>query len=498
MRHAGKRCDRRGLRLTEPQPILACDPIGVWRGILDGALSVIGRGALLALLIGCSSAAFAEEPPLSVPRSSLPTAPGDAIPFGDWLLYPTVKVFSAFSDNLYQSPVGPLAVAGVGIAPNLVAEWSNGIHHTTLYGNAEVRDYNDTDANIYDRQAGFVQRYEAMRDLIFTFQGDYTHRTNSSSLINSIPDALGSPGSTVLANGNILLPNGTIVTPTGQPVSPSNQVGNVAVGGTTLTNPFDQFTAQASVYKIFDRAFVRVTSSISRTDYENESSLYPDFTVKTFTGNAGVWVSPAFYLYSDSTLALRSETLAAGAGLDYARSVYRAVVGIGSAKIGLFSGALYGGYQGSEFVVAAPEGGEVYGGRLSYYPTREWTWTLTVDETTNIANQTSTSNLALDIGTQSPLLIPLGSSTKTTAVNLQSDLAVTPQFSVTARGGYTRTVFLDTTELEEAWLAGAILNYKLRRDILLSLEYQYSQITANVPLASSTRNYLSVGATYKF
>ena len=426
---------------------------------MDGAVALMQRGVLLVLLIACPAVAFAEEPPLTVPISSLPKDPGDAIPLGNgWLLlYPTVKVFSVFSDNLFQAPVSPLAVAGVGIAPNLVAEWSNGIHHTTLYGNAEVRDYNQNDANIYDRQAGFVQRYEAMRDLIFTFQGDYTHRTNSSSLLNSLGDAINTPGATLLPNGNVLLPNGTIVTPSGQPVNPANPTANVSVGGTVLTNPYDQFTALASVYKIFDRAFLRVTGTVSKTDYENESALYPDFALRTFTENAGFWFSPAFYAYSDATIALRSQdAVSSGTSpIDYAKSVYRATAGIASAKIGLFSGAIYGGYQGSNFVSSTPEGGEVYGGRLSYYPTRKWTWTLTGDETTNIANQTSTSNLALNIGTQSPLLIPLGSSTKTSAINLQTDYAFTPQFLVTGRVGYTRVVFLDTTELEEAWLAGA-------------------------------------------
>ena len=461
-----------------------------WRPL--GRLLPVLCAGVVALAALCPNPAIAEEPPLKVPAGGPLGGANGALNFSGWLFFPTAKVFSVFTDNLYQAPTNPVKVAGVGIAPSLVAEWSNGIHRTTLYGNAEVRGYTDDAANIYDRQAGIVQRYEAMRDLIFTVQADYTHRTNANSLNSSIPDALGTPGSIVLPNGDIQLPNGTIVNPAGQIVSgPTNQVANVAVGSTIFTNPNDQYTAMASVFKIFDRAFVRLTETVSRTDYENQSAINPNFSVRTFTGNGGFWFSPWLYAYSDGTQAVRSAP-----GLN--STAYRAVGGIGSAKIGLFSGAVYFGHQGSDVQNAGPAGGDVYGGRLSYYPTREWTWTLTADETVNKSSQISTSNLALNIGTQSPLLVPLGASTRTTAVNLQTDYAVSKQFSVTGRVGYTRVQFLNTTELEEAYLAYAALNYKVWRNMLLTLEYQYSQIVANVPLTSSTRNYLMLAATYKF
>ena len=75
----------------------------VWRGI-----------AAVALLIGYSSAARAEEPPLTVPKYSLPRTADGAIDFNGWLLYPAVRAFAVFSDNLYQSPTNPVSVAGSG------------------------------------------------------------------------------------------------------------------------------------------------------------------------------------------------------------------------------------------------------------------------------------------------------------------------------------------------------------------------------------------------
>jgi hypothetical protein len=179
-------------------------------------------------------------------------------------------------------------------------------------------------------------------------------------------------------------------------------------------------------------------------------------------------------------------------------NTYRAIGGIGSAKIGLFSGAVYFGHQGSEVENSGTAGGNVYGGRLSYYPTRYWTWTLTADETTNVSNQIATSNLALNTGPSSPILVPLGASTRTTAVNLQTDYAISQQLAVTGRVGYTRVQFLNSFELEQAYLAYVSVNYQVWRNLVLGLEYQYSQIVANVPLTGSSRNYLMLSATYKY
>ena len=443
-------------------------------------------GALFALMIGCSGGAFAEEPPLSVPKAAQLGNADGAIDFNGWLLYPAVGVFSVLTNNLYQSPVNPLSVAGIGMAPSLVAEWTNGIHHTTLYGNADLRDYSDTSANTYDGQAGFVQKYEAMRDLIFTVQGDYTHKTNTSVLLNSIPGAIGTPA-----------PGGTIVTTNGQQT--------VNVSGPIVANPYNMFTALASVFKILNQAFVRLTGSVSRTEYDNQTPLYPDFTVKTFNGSGGFWLNPLFYVYSDGSLA--NTTYSASSpilgGSNSPVSAYRAVAGVGSAQIGLFGGALYFGHQGSDGSTSAvggstTTGGNVFGGRLSYYPTRYWTWSLSADETINIASQPSVSNLALNIATQSPLLVPLGESTRTTSVNLQSDYIVSQQLAVTTRFGYTRVEYLDIARLDEAWLAYAALKYQLWRNVMLSLDYQYSKIVSTAALQSSTRNYATAGAVYKF
>lgn len=169
------------------------------------------------------SSCFAQEPPLDVPMvKRLPARDPTAITVNDWLLYPTLRVYSLYADNLFLAPTNGIASPGMGVTPGLVGVWTNGIHTTTLYGNLDRQVYPDAnEVNTLDGRAGFSQRYEAMRDLSFTVDANYARRTWASILQSAIQVPQAAPTSTVLPNGNTVLPNGTIVSPTGQLVGQS-------------------------------------------------------------------------------------------------------------------------------------------------------------------------------------------------------------------------------------------------------------------------------------
>src|ERR1700722_6757134 len=155
---------------------------GSSRQLKCGAL----RMALSALfLIGYITASRAQaEPPLDVPiGGALKTKPGDAIPIGGWLLYPSMRLYSAYSDNLFNNPQNPISAWGFGLSPSLSAEWSNGIHTTTLNASFDQETYpTDNPANRLDWNAGFTQKYEALRDLTFRLNGNVAHATSSNGL----------------------------------------------------------------------------------------------------------------------------------------------------------------------------------------------------------------------------------------------------------------------------------------------------------------------------
>jgi hypothetical protein len=476
------------------------------------------RGAVLAasLVVGWSATAWAQEPPLNVPRPGHLTKPTDVLSVGDWLVYPTVKGFGLWSDNLFQSSTQPVNTTGLGIAPNLIAEWTNGIHSTTLYGNLEKRWYPDhAQFNAFDRAAGFTQRYEPLRDLLLSVQGDYIHKTITGGLISGFPTPASVPTTTQLPNGNTVLPNGNIIDPNGNVVGQTTPALNVAAANNLIVNPFDQFTATASITKLLNRGRVSVSGSLSKTEYESGSSS-PDYKSRSLYVNGSHWVVPLFYVYSNaafgwtdfgaapatlgqviSPTGVLTTTAAGGSN----SSNYRVVGGLGTERIGLMRWSFYFGHQASETSSATSTGsaeGDVWGGRWTYEPTPYWTFNFTVDHTDNFATGGAGSIIAQPLNPTTPVVLSTGTSTRTTSTLLESNYSISKEWSVYTRAGYTRVEFVGSPRRDDAWLADLVLTYQMMRNLSLSWEYQYTSLVSNIPLLSSERNYFMGSATYKF
>jgi hypothetical protein len=234
-----------------------------------------------------------------------------------------------------------------------------------------------------------------------------------------------------------------------------------------------------------------VTGSLSRTEYQN-TVLASDYTAKTLLGRGAVWLGPVFYAYADGSIASTTFTIG------NATTAYRAVGGIGTRQIGLFRASAYYGHQGSEVENSGTAGGEVYGGRLTYYPTPIWSIGIGVDETVNISHQSAVSNLALNNQAPSALVIPIGTSTRITGISLNTSYAISRQWSAFWNVGYTHVEYIDSPRADNSWLADLVVQYQMWRNMTLSWEYQYSSIVSNVPLSSSARNFIAMGANYKF
>jgi hypothetical protein len=450
--------------------------------------SVTALAACSALFVFAETyPALAQEPPTTIPAGG-PPAVGDGIPFNSWILFPTLDLVSQYSNNYFLSPQAPISSWGFGISPKLTAEWSDGIHTTTIYGSVNGRVYpTENEINALDEEATLTQNYAPLRDLNFTLTTDYTHQTIASGLTSSIPNPVQSTATTLLPNGNTVLPNGTIVSPTGEFVGQTNPA--LVVNGISVVNPFDQYTASGSVQKIFGYGIATVGASLTKANYTEQS--IDDFTAKTFTENLAFWLGSVFYAYSNGVYSLRSS-----APPNPDSTIYRVVGGIGTRQVGLFSASAYIGHQGSE--ESGTAGGNVYGGMLTYYPTLAWTLVANIDETINVSSQVSPSALALVIPATTPLQIPLSASTQTTSTALHSTYQITPQWTTTESFGYTRVQFLGSPFWENAWIADATLRYDIWRDLSLIWEYQFSSIISNQPNTNADRNLVIMTASYRF
>ncbi len=439
----------------------------------------------------------AQEPPLDVPSERLPARDPNAITVEGWQLYPTLRTYSLWSDNLFLSPINPITAAGFGVTPSLAAVWSNGIHTTTLYGDIDRQIYpTQNEVNTLDGRAGFTQRYEAMRDLIFRVNGDYNHQTWANGLQNSIQVAAATPTTAVLPNGDTVLPNGTILSPSGQPVGQVNQPTGSLLP--LFVNPHNQYTGAFSVDKIFNRGILTLGGSVIRTEYDDQTVL-KNTDSRTLTEHAAAWLGPLFYAYSDGSIG----TVVTEAS-STSTTAYRVIGGLGTRRFGLYQGSVYFGHQGSQsesttgLQNGSTAGGDVYGSSISYYPTGKLTFVGTLDRTINISSLASATNLALTLPTFAGVQVPLTASSRITATSLQSKYQITPQWFATALVGYTRINYIGSARVDNSWVVDATLTYDVWRNMSLNWEYRYRSVLSNAPLVTATSNYLTMGATYKF
>src|ERR1700730_8746203 len=147
-----------------------------------GSFALRLAGISLFVLAGVNEVLAQSEPPLDVPKGG-PLPAGNAIPFGGWLFSPSISTSSQYADNLFQNPQNKISAWSFAVSPSLTAEWSNGIHTTTLYGSVESRTYpTENELNGTDRNATVTQKYAPLPDLTFTALGAYAHQTISNSL----------------------------------------------------------------------------------------------------------------------------------------------------------------------------------------------------------------------------------------------------------------------------------------------------------------------------
>jgi hypothetical protein len=251
--------------------------------------------------------------------------------------------------------------------------------------------------------------------------------------------------------------------------------------------PYNQITGSASVQKNFNGSFVALGGSTTYVAYDNVAprpgtfaTTFPDGVLTSVTGRAGYWVSPWFYAFAEPSLDWRRFN---NASLD--SSGYRVIGGLGSDQIGLFRGEIFAGYQAQRFERPGlgTNGGEIFGGRLYYYPTRYWTLNASVDET---------------LGVSTTALSPLGTPTKIVTALLESKYSLTRDWSASARFGYTRAQYVGTPRLDNGWLAGIGLAYSFWRNIGVVIDYQFTKLDSDLPLSSYSRNVITLALSYKY
>jgi Putative beta-barrel porin 2 len=480
-----------------------CKRVG---GSMRAKLSGLGILVSMALAVGTATDSFAQETAPAGGQGNAPAGgqgnapaggqggasaggPGivptgeykEGLPLGSWMLFPSVFVGAVYNSNVSQLTTTDNGT-DLRIVPRLVGTYDGGIHKTTVYGvvDAEFLTYNNVAADV-----GFSSTYEAMRDLVFNYYGNYTRETSIfNSAVNFNNGAIGPPGTPAGTVPLVINPFGT--TPTVNPIA------------------YNQFTAGGSVNKTFNQAFASLGVTAFYILFDQPTDIPEPF--QTSENGASIWVTgrvgynviPQLYVFAEGD----------GIFQRFANSVfntdgYRVMGGLGTKDPNsLIQGEIYGGYQAQQQLaeeqfgtpsipLLLPSGiptfvsSGVFGGRLSYYPTQYWTLVGSVDQVLGISTQLSPG-------------VPEGLPSKVTTALVQTTYALAHNWWVGARGGYTQGYYFGLFPQNDGFLAGASFNYEIWRNLLTTLDYQFTTLKSDVSVVNFNQHTVTAGFTYRY
>jgi len=463
-----------------------------------------GRTFLVAVAMATSTIPHARAQTSPTGAAAAPPAPApsgygqeitptgeytEGLPIGAWILYPSVFVGAVWDSNSNQASSNqatqtitgssPDSGTSLAVSPRIVARTSDsgseggGLHSTTLFG---VGDFQFFSNNTLSADAGFVHTYRPTEDLTFNLNLRYSRQTDLfTSALNFNNNAIGLHGGPAIPSPTIINPFGT--TPNVNPVA------------------YNQYTAGGSVAKTWDTWFATLSGNAFRIQYDHANNIPAPFNTSLdgssywLDGRVGWHFVPTIYAYVEG----------AGIWQRFTNSLfntngYRVTGGIGTdAQESLVRGEVYGGYQFQHQEgqtvplpnISSDAGSTVFGGRMYYFPTQYWTWLAEVDEVLGMSAQLTPS-------------IPQGVPSLVTTATLQTTYGISQQWSLGARVGYTRANYFDLGRTDTGWMAGASFNYEIWRNLLLTLDYQYSTLNSTVAFNQFSRNVVSAGVTYKY
>ncbi len=380
-----------------------------------------------------------------------PTTADGKLQIADWLVSASFGYGGAYDSNVNASSVNKQSVYGANFQPRLLAERNTGIQRTQLYIDGDVRYYPSIGrVDLNGTKAGVIHVWEIQRDLIFRAQTQVAEVQAGSSFNN------------FLTSG---------------------------IYATTPVN-YTQIFGSSSIQKDFGLVFTAIGGSITATKYRDTTDnlgntineQFQNGTVSTLNYRLGYNISPIVYTYVEPSM---NWTRYQASNLD--SHGYRVVGGIGSGLIGLFSGEVFAGYMKQQFddPTVADVTSPVVGGKLSWFPTRVLTFTVTADETFG----TSDTNA---------LAFTPGSPTKITAVKVSGNWDFSYRYAFTAGFSDQRLNFLNSSRVDDYVAYNAGIIFKLRPGLGLQVGYAHQHLYSNFPGAPYSRDLVTVSGNTQF
>jgi hypothetical protein len=410
-------------------------------------LVLSSQAPVLAQSVFVSSTAPIDSNPTSGrrPASAKANSEAGAMTFGDFIVSGQVIAGGVYNDNLYQSRYNKVSDWGINFQPSFKVERSVGLHTTTLTGVLSSQFYlNNSNANTTTGALALDHVYEVQRDLIAYVQGHVSRNINA---------------------------NPPVYTGLNAQLDPSY---------------FNEEFLSGSLEKSFDRISVGVGGQILGQQYSNVSDSLgnryrlsgQDGTASTAVVRIGYAITPIVKAFIQPSYNWQSFN-----NNIYNSQGYSVVAGLQTDRIGLFRGQIYAGYSQQDFTnLNRTRSAPTFGGSISYYPTREITFTASLAQ-----NYGLTPGVAFQGGTG-----------QTTTASLGVNYAFSQTLNLGANVSYAQTAYGGSAQKQDQWGAGVNANYMFTQHLGVNAGYSFTRVDYSLGGGGYDRNLVTLGATGRF
>lgn len=408
---------------------------------------------------------FSTGPEADKQRQQELKKPGDTreykpLQVGNWLIESGATVGATYDSNLYSARYNVKSATGVTFAPTITGRLTDGVQNTTFYLQGDARHYVDADdITTFGGRIGIGNSLEIQRGTIWKALLQVGRGQDDAGSYNATGSGAGDAGIYV------------------KPIN-----SNSLFAATSLLSRID-YSQFSGFWSAGLSTSVTRFEDASLSDGTSVDQSTRDTNSYTATGRLGWNVAPVVYAFIEPSATWQQTPNVS----DGDTTNYRLAAGIGTDRINLMRGEIFGGYARQMFndLTSDAKDAFVYGGRLSWFPLRELTLNLTADDSIGVT-------AAVDGGTTQVYT----SHTRSVAsdLNYQFDRTV----SASLRASFANVEYTETGRKDDIIRAGADLNYTITGNLGIRLSYTNVNIDSSSDLNSVQRSVYTLGLSGKF
>lgn len=379
---------------------------------------------------------------------------------GNWLVDSGIYAGLVYDSNIYSSRYNVKSATGLSLSPTITGRYSDGGQNTSFYLTGEARRFNvSDDITTFGGRIGVGNSVEIQRGVIW----------KALVQLGRSQDDGGSVNATGTGAGN-----------TGVYVKPINSNSLFAATSILSRVDYQQFSGFASAGLSGNSTRFE---DAELSDGTKLSQATRDTDVYTATGRLGWNVTPLIYTYLEPSVTWQHTPSVSNGDT----TNYRFSAGLGTDRINLVRGEVFAGYAIQSFndISGQEQNGLVYGGRVTWFATKDITFNLTGDDSLGVTASSVSGSTQVY-------------TTRTKSVAADLSYLFDRRISAAFRTSFSNVDYSETNRTDDVLRYGADLSYMITANFGARIGYTSVKVDSSSNINNFNRDVYSIAINVKF